>query len=113
MADEVVVEIVESAESTANWKRGKDWKEQTEQGKQIPEAKQLIQLAGKLGCKLVKKLGTLPFFQFKIPAGKTPTQVCEEFEVHPDMVRSAEPNGVVKPRSYTPYAFPNDTYYQD
>jgi hypothetical protein len=113
LSDEVIVEIVESNESVRYEHAGKTWKEKVSRGEQTNEAQRLKDLADSLGCTLVKKLGTLPFFEFKIPDGTSPTQVCDVFEDHPDIVKEAEPNGILQKANYTPYPFPNDPYYQD
>jgi subtilisin family serine protease len=123
LSDEVVVQVVESKNSEAYWRAGKTWKEKVSRGQQTSEARQLMELAGQLGCRLLKKLGTLPFYEFKVvhpPASFASlkgaalvTALCEAFEEGPDLVKLAEPNGILEKSGYTPYAFPNDPYYQD
>jgi len=112
LSDEVIVQVVESTESLHYERAGKTWKDRVERGLETPEAQRLIRLASDLGCTLVKKLGTLPFYEFKIPVGSDPTKICDDFEEHPDLVKEAEPNGILH-KSYTPYPFPNDPEYQD
>src|SRR5258708_2926270 len=73
---------------------------------------QIRNLAKSLGCTLVKKLGTLNYYQFKIPANQTPLSMAAAFEAHPGLVKMAEPNGIMH-LHYSPYAYPNDPLYQD
>lgn len=113
LSDEVVVEIAESTESMKLERAGKNWEERVGRGSKTQEAIKLMRLADTLGCTFVKKLGTLPFYEFKIPKGKTPTQVSDNFESHSEIVKLAQPNGILHPTSYIPYSFPNDPYYQD
>ena len=109
--DEVIVEVAESRESIQYERSGAQWKDRVARGLRTPEASELFELAAHLGCTLVKKLGTLPFYEFRISSKFTPTQICEAFQQDTRLVKEAEPNGISH-QLYTPYSFPNDTYYQ-